>query len=114
MDNIRLLKHAKELLKKGWTKNVFATDKAGQHVSDFTTGAACFCLIGAVRRAQYDLTSIAPGYNHVALGALAPAFKEDGKGLDTFVRIAEFNDTADSVDTVIAKVDAAIEYWEKQ
>lgn len=50
-----LLKNARELLNlKGWTTGELARDAEGNHVSYHTAEAACFCAIGALRRANYD------------------------------------------------------------
>ncbi len=50
---IEVIRQAKNLLEKGWTKDKFACDNRGKEVSLLHEKACKFCAIGAVNRAMH-------------------------------------------------------------
>lgn len=57
---IEILKRARSLLEeKGWTQEVEARDSLGRKVNPTSDSAVCFCTIGAIRRAAFELTGSA-------------------------------------------------------
>ena len=56
-----IVKEAERLIRAGWTKGTFARDKAGQGVNPISPQATCFCVLGALTRAQHNLTGMSTG-----------------------------------------------------
>ena len=53
----KILQKTKELLETGWTRERAAVDQAGQPVPWISQEAVAWSLVGAVKRAQYELRS---------------------------------------------------------
>ena len=51
----QVLERALALIRLGWTQGLFARDDRGRDVSSCHSRAVCWCLMGAVRRAAFDL-----------------------------------------------------------
>lgn len=52
--NTIVLNRAMELIQKGWTQGTLARDKRGRPVIIIDEKACAFCLIGAIRRAEFE------------------------------------------------------------
>lgn len=50
-----VLVRARGLIEKGWTQRAFARTEEGVAVVTLDEKATCFCAIGAIRRAAYEL-----------------------------------------------------------
>lgn len=93
MKHSEILQAAKQLLiDKGWTQNTFARNAAGYHVSATHPNATCFCMIGALKAVNDNVTP----------WETLKYFKID--------HIPDFNDTIGrTLDQVLQKFDEAIE-----
>lgn len=98
----QILIDAKQLLiDKGWTQGSFAKDTNGMPVHHYRDTAVCFCLAGAVRRAN---DGVSGNFTEVAdiLADLIPDVYEG--------EVACFNDDESTTkDDVLAVLDKAIE-----
>lgn len=54
---IRFLRRVRNLIRKGWTKGMYASDSDGQYIPYWESGACRFCLMGAILRAKMELGS---------------------------------------------------------
>jgi hypothetical protein len=100
-DTVKVLEHAKGLLRKGWTKGVYARNAAGTRVEVCSKAAVSFCMTGAVMRAGYDLGG-------GTIQAELALRRTPQIAVERFGSFAQLNDHADSVEDVIAVFDAAI------
>jgi hypothetical protein len=48
---VKLIREARRLLKRGWTKGFMARDKNGAYAHYTSKEATCWCLVGALNRA---------------------------------------------------------------
>lgn len=103
---VALLTDARKLIaEKGWTSNSLARDAAGQCCDPTSAKAACFCIVGALNRAAWDIRpTVRQGHKSQAFVLLeAVTRRRSGR------RIADFNDTvADSPETILSVFDEAI------
>ena len=53
-----ILGRASDLIKRGWTQGKMARDAHGNVTTSVSPNAARFCLVGAVRRAAFDVTGV--------------------------------------------------------
>lgn len=92
----KVLEKARNLIyhQSRWTKNTMARDANGGDVDDTSPRATCWCSLGAVNRAAYELTD---SYSWMARDIEASAAKEALRytlhALHGDDRIAVFNDT---------------------
>lgn len=102
MTVLTVLRRARALIVKGWTRGTFARDKSGREVGLYDKGACRFCADGALMRAAGETThaSIFAGTVYArAFHALAGCMT----GLPP-----TFNDRQNSKKPVLAAFDAAI------
>ncbi len=98
---IKVLRGAKKLIKKGWTKKVGAKNKQGEEVDPRSSSAYKFCLDGALYKIWYDLGRPKDHY-YEACKIISNITKHlYGKGL------LEFNDSTNK-SKVIQVLDKAI------
>lgn len=57
-----LIEQAQNRLRQGWTTGEAARNSRGKRVEAYDKGAVCWCLIGSINRAYYDLTGCRPSY----------------------------------------------------
>lgn len=51
---VKVLSRAKELITQGWTQEFFARDKNRTVCHSASKNAVCFCLLGAIKRANRE------------------------------------------------------------
>ena len=88
----KVLTRMQELLEKGWTKGELAR-KADQSPTCFSDHeATCFCMIGALERAMYDLKYVGFSFHHTE--QLLKRHLPTRKGVYRFANaaLAQFND----------------------
>ena len=77
---VEILKEARELVAKGWTRGCSARDAKGDFVRPESPDATCWCAYGAVARATDDEATgkwaIATRYLGDAVGYHVPAFND--------------------------------------
>ncbi len=71
-----VLRAAAALVADGWTQERFSRDAWGDSVSPTCEDARCFCALGAIHRAVFDLTEgrTLPGMERVKRAAIAALF----------------------------------------
>ena len=84
---IRILRRARNLMRKGWTKDAYARNAKGRGVNFKAKTATHFCATGALRRASYEITGSKCGWHPTV--ALADRYVRDA--LDTG-SLPHFND----------------------
>lgn len=54
---LEALNRAKQLISnpEDWTKSVFARNKVGKAVATWSTDAVCFCALGSIQKAYYEM-----------------------------------------------------------
>ena len=57
-----LIEQAQNRLRQGWTKGEAARNSHGKRVDTYDTKAVCWCLVGSINRAYFDLTGTRPSY----------------------------------------------------
>jgi hypothetical protein len=109
----KLLIRAKELIEKGWAKDTFARNSKGKEVSDYSPEACKFCLVGAIRRAAYELDLVngtAPSINYWPLidhlRNLLPKSKR--KNATLYESIDQFNDACVTKKPVIKLIERGL------
>ncbi len=60
-----LIEQAENRLRQGWTTGEAARNARGKRVEAYDTTAVCWCLVGSINRAYYDLTGRLPSYTGV-------------------------------------------------
>lgn len=106
---VQILKDARELIRKGWTRNRYASDRSGRTVDIESPYACRFCSLGAIRKATGDKQSPYPADQYVALAV------GGGNPRSAFGSVAIFNDDeAGSKVAVIRAFDEAIKLAEQE
>lgn len=101
---ITILERARELVRKGWTRNQMAATKNGKQ-TDTKSDAACkFCTMGAVGRAYLDLTGDKGNIWFSAATRSALSHLEAFAGTS----IASFNDSQTTKKPILALFDKAL------
>jgi hypothetical protein len=103
MDEVlSVLKRARERLAKpgAWTQGELARDASGYGVPGYSASAVCWCALGAV---EAEVGSGATSFIDDELEKSSPHFC-----------VAEFNDSADSVEQVLDLFDRAIARLESE
>lgn len=102
MTTKEVLIKAKQLVEKGWTRNVLARNAAGEPVFSNSPEACAFCVAGAIEHAQGDDPDA---------GMEAFAVMHDSLGN---VSITDFNDAATTTHAdILAAFDRAIQECDK-
>jgi len=57
---VEIIDHVTSLIQKGWCKEAYALNAQGMEVSFEDPNATCFCLSGALWRAETDLKAFGP------------------------------------------------------
>ena len=57
-----LIEQAQNRLSQGWTTGEAARNSRGKRVDAYDKKAVCWCLVGSINRAYYDLTGMRPSY----------------------------------------------------
>ena len=117
---LRILEGARALLERGWNQGYAAQNAAGFGVSYHARNARSWCLVGALKRADWDIGVGA--HTESYLGALwavscARPLRTIGgiNGAGAAIELNRFNDFADrTADEVIAVVDRAIAHVETE
>ena len=60
-----LSEQAQNRLHQGWTRGEAARNSRGKRVEAYDKKAVCWCLVGSINRAYYDLTGRFPSYTGV-------------------------------------------------
>ena len=105
--DIKVLKRAKNLIKKGWTQDAYARNVDGTKVEPTDPDAVKFCMRGALYRACRDFDSeisMSRTYDY-----LHKIHYKDDKSLS----LVDINDGAKTKKEVIDVFDKLIEYVEK-
>lgn len=105
MEVTEFLKNAKALINtpEKWTQKAYARDAGGNDIDDASTGAVCFCSLGALWRTKRDL-SLSVAMVGRGTDALRDALEELEGGC---LYVAMFNDSHKHAD-VMKMFDLAI------
>ena len=89
LEAVQIIRKARELItpEGAWTQGTFARDAKGDPVGLFRDGAVCFCLGGALDRAEYIIDADVPG--RVAYNTMMQVV---GASRDGACGIASWND----------------------
>lgn len=98
---IEVLEFSRDLVKKGWTRGVWAEDAAEQFVDPEDPSACSFCLVGALKRARHVLKPTLQNSYYADI-ALRSALSND------FYNLIAFNDAQHSEEPVVDLFDRAI------
>lgn len=110
----RVLVHARGLVARGWIRFTEAQDIDGKDLHPGAEGAACFCAVGAIKRAlfvhgqphDFSVLTLETTVGQMALRRLQDITKES---------IPAYNDTAGRTqEDIVALFDKAIETLTKE
>jgi hypothetical protein len=86
----RVLALAEKFVRRGWTQGTYAKDLRGHAIITSSLDAACFCSVGAINRACYELDLYKE--RDQVFKALAKAIPGANPEHDGRMTIVEYND----------------------